>query len=50
MICKTPQAANVVLLTNKHVIFDAVFIQQHAKLIIEMRNMVKCPGSGIYKL
>jgi UDP-N-acetyl-D-glucosamine dehydrogenase len=50
MICKTPQAANVVLLTNKHVIFDAVFIQQHTKLIVDMRNMVKDADNRVYKL
>ncbi|PIF02162.1 MAG: UDP-N-acetyl-D-glucosamine dehydrogenase [Draconibacterium sp.] len=42
--------ADVVILTTNHSVFDVAFIQQHANLIVDLRNMVKEAGSKIYKL
>ncbi len=49
----TPDALNnsdVVVLTTNHATFDIEFIQQHAKLIVDMRNMVKNGDNHVYKL
>ena len=43
-------SADVVVLTTNHSAFDVDFIQQHAKLIVDMRNMVKGAGEKVYKL
>jgi UDP-N-acetyl-D-glucosamine dehydrogenase len=40
----------VVVLTNNHSVFDVEFIQQHARLIVDMRNMIKEPDENVYKL
>ncbi len=42
--------SDVVVLTTNHAVFDVEFIQQHAKLIVDMRNMVKDADNHIYKL
>jgi len=47
---KTLSTADVVVLTTNHSAFDVVFIQQHAKLIVDLRNMIKEGGKNIYKL
>lgn len=49
----TPEAlgnSDVVVLTTNHAVFDVEFIQQHAKLIVDMRNMVKDADNHVYKL
>lgn len=49
----TPEAladADVVVLTTNHSAFDVEFIQQHAGLIVDMRNMIKEGGEKVYKL
>jgi UDP-N-acetyl-D-glucosamine dehydrogenase len=47
---KTLEHADVVVLTTNHSAFDVEFIQQHAKMIVDMRNMVKEGGDKVYKL
>ncbi|MDD2300179.1 MAG: nucleotide sugar dehydrogenase [Fermentimonas sp.] len=42
--------AEVVVLTTNQSAFDVDFIQQHAKLIVDMRNMVKEASDKVYKL
>lgn len=42
--------ADVVVLTTNHSAFDVNFIQQHAQLIVDLRNMVKEGGEKVYKL
>ena len=42
--------ADVVVLTTNHNAFDVESIQQHAKMIVDMRNMIKCSSDKIYKL
>ena len=47
---KTLKDADCVVLTTNHNDFDIEFIQKHAKLIVDMRNMIEEGGEGIYKL
>ncbi len=42
--------ADVVVLTTNHAAFDVEFIRQHAKLIVDMRNMIKESSDKVYKL
>ncbi|MGQ7871149.1 nucleotide sugar dehydrogenase [Sunxiuqinia sp. sy24] len=42
--------ADVVVLTTNHSAFDVKFIQQHAKLIVDMRNMIEESSDKVYKL
>ena len=41
---------DVVVLTTNHQDFDVAFIQKHAKLIVDLRNMIKDGSKDIYKL
>lgn len=48
----TPDAlaeADVVVLTTNHSAFDVKFIQQHARLIVDMRNMIPEASENVYK-
>ena len=47
---ETLQAADCVVLTTNHDAFDMEFIQQHSKMIVDMRNMVKEASDKVYKL
>lgn len=47
---ETLSSADVVVLTTNHSAFDISFIQQHAKLIVDLRNMIKEGGENVYKL
>jgi UDP-N-acetyl-D-glucosamine dehydrogenase len=42
--------ADVVVLTTNHSAFDVEFIQQHAGMIVDLRNMVKENSKTVYKL
>ncbi len=42
--------ADCIVLTTNHDAFDMKFIQKHAKLIVDMRNMVKDASEKVYKL
>lgn len=42
--------ADVVVLTTNHSAFDVNFIQQHARLTVDMRNMIPEASENVYKL
>ncbi len=42
--------ADCVVLTTNHDAFDMDFVQKHARLIVDMRNMVKKASDKVYKL
>jgi UDP-N-acetyl-D-glucosamine dehydrogenase len=42
--------ADCVVLTTNHSAFDAEFIQRHARLIVDLRNMIPEASENIYKL
>lgn len=44
------QNADCVVLTTNHDAFDIEFIQQHARLVVDLRNMVKEKSDKLYKL
>lgn len=50
LTAETLAQADAVVLTTNHSAFDVEFIQQHAKMIVDMRNMVKGAGEKVYKL
>lgn len=47
---ETLSNVDLVVLTTNHAAFDVEFIQQNAKLIVDLRNMIKEGGDNIYKL
>jgi UDP-N-acetyl-D-glucosamine dehydrogenase len=47
---ETLQQADCVVLTTNHDAFDMDFILQHAKLIVDLRNMVSKKSDKVYKL
>jgi len=47
---QTLKNADCVVLTTNHDAFDMIFIQEHAKLIVDMRNMIKESSDKVYKL
>lgn len=42
--------ADVVVLTTNHSVFDVEFIQKHAQMIVDLRNMVEEKSENVYKL
>ena len=42
--------ADCVVLTTNHKDFDVEFIQEHAGLVVDMRNMVEESSGKVYKL
>lgn len=44
------EEADVVVLTTNHAAFDVDFVQQYARLIVDLRNMVKESSDKVYKL
>ncbi len=44
------QNADLVVLTTNHDLFDVQFIQKHARLIVDLRNMIQDAAENIYKL
>ncbi len=44
------QNADAVVLTTNHKDFDVEFIRENAKLIVDLRNMVKEPDANVFKL
>ena len=42
--------ADCVVLTTNHSAFDVEYIQKHAKMIVDMRNMIKDASNNVYKL
>lgn len=43
-------AADCVVLTTNHKVFDMEFVQEHARLIVDMRNMIEEGSDKVYKL
>lgn len=43
-------AADCVALTTNHKVFDMGFVKEHAKLIVDMRNMIEEGSDNVYKL
>ncbi len=50
LTAETLAAADCVVLTTNHDAFDIDFVLQHAKMIVDMRNMVKEASETVYKL
>jgi UDP-N-acetyl-D-glucosamine dehydrogenase len=47
---ETLHDADCVVITTNHSAFDAEMIQQHARLIVDLRNVIKEAGDNIFKL
>ncbi len=47
---ETLQNADAVVLTTNHKDFDVEFIRKNARLIVDLRNMVKEPDGNVFKL
>ena len=47
---ETLSQADCVVLTTDHKAFDINIVKKHAKLIVDMRNMVKGASDGVFKL
>lgn len=47
---KTLNDADCVVLTTNHDVFDVKFIQRHARVIVDLRNMIKEENDKVYKL
>lgn len=50
LTAETLKNADVVVLTTNHNAFDVEFIKENARLIVDMRNMIKEANANIYKL
>ena len=49
----TPQVlieADCVVITTNHSVFDVAFIAQHARLIVDLRNVMKTDDDNVFKL
>jgi len=44
------QNADCVVLTTNHKTFDAGFIEENSKMIVDLRNMIKEASDKVYKL
>lgn len=42
--------ADCVVLTTNHSVFDASFIEEHSKLVVDLRNVIKKASEKVYKL
>lgn len=47
---ETLNDADCVVITTNHSAFDAEMIQQHARLIVDLRNLIKDAGEDVFKL
>jgi UDP-N-acetyl-D-glucosamine dehydrogenase len=50
LTAETLKNADCVVLTTNHDAFDIEFIKKHARLIVDLRNMVKESSENVYKL
>lgn len=50
LTAETLKEADVIVLTTNHSALDVDFIQTHAQMIVDLRNMVKEGGEKVYKL
>jgi UDP-N-acetyl-D-glucosamine dehydrogenase len=46
----TLKEADVIVLTTNHSVYDVASIQQNAKMIVDLRNMVPAESLNVYKL
>ncbi len=49
----TPEFLNsmdCVVISTKHDVFDAEYIKEHSKLIVDLKNLIKEPSENVYKL
>ena len=46
----TLEGADCVVITTNHSVFDAGFIEQHSKLIVDLRNLIREASDKVYKL
>ena len=44
------QSSDCVVITTNHSVFDVEMIQQHARLIVDLRNVIKEPSEKVFKL
>ncbi|MGV8093814.1 MAG: nucleotide sugar dehydrogenase [Mangrovibacterium sp.] len=47
---ETLEKADCIVITTNHSVFDLHFIIEHAKMIVDLRNMIKENGEKVYKL
>jgi UDP-N-acetyl-D-glucosamine dehydrogenase len=47
---ETLSNADCVVITTNHSVFDATFIEEHAKLVVDLRNLIKEASDKVYKL
>jgi UDP-N-acetyl-D-glucosamine dehydrogenase len=50
LTAETLENTDVVVLTTNHRAFDVEFIQKHANMVVDLRNMIKEAGDKVYKL
>ncbi|MGE4586724.1 MAG: nucleotide sugar dehydrogenase [Mangrovibacterium sp.] len=50
LTAKTLQQADCVVISTAHDNFDPDFILEHARLIVDLRNLIKNPSEKVYKL
>ena len=50
LIAETLGEADCVVISTNHSAFDAAFIEEHSKLIVDLRNMIKLASDKVYKL
>ena len=50
MTAEALHAADCVVITTNHSVFDAQMIQQHARLIVDLRNVIKESSDKVFKL
>jgi UDP-N-acetyl-D-glucosamine dehydrogenase len=50
LTAKTLAEADCVVIATNHSVSDAPFIRKHAKLTVDMRNMIKEASEKMYKL
>ena len=49
-LAQTLAQADCAVLTTNHDAFNAEFIQKHAKLIVDLRNMIAEKSEQVYKI
>ncbi|RIJ49704.1 nucleotide sugar dehydrogenase [Maribellus luteus] len=50
LIAETLGEADCVVVSTNHSAFDAAFIEEHSKLIVDLRNLIKQASDKVYKL
>ena len=43
-------SADCVVITTNHSVFDGAFIEEHSKLVVDLRNVIKEGSDSVYKL